>query len=98
MSYRGDADVSDQVASRDLRLLVDAGLLEARGERRGRFYVRTPKLLELDERIRGQRQPKSLEDPFELAAQAVERPLGDGRHTRLMKLDSAAAERRPQDV
>ena len=70
-TYRAETGVSDQVASRDLRLLVDAGFLEARGERRGRFYVRTPLLVQLDERVRSNRPPKSLEDPFALAEQAV---------------------------
>lgn len=70
-NYRLDADVSDQVASRDLRLLVDASLLEARGERRGRFYVRAPRLAELDDRLRQRRPARGEDDPFILAAEAV---------------------------
>lgn len=38
-TYRGVASVSDQVASRDLQKMVDAGLLVPHGERRGRHYV-----------------------------------------------------------
>jgi Fic family protein len=38
-TYRKAADVSDAVASRDLGMLVSAGLLLAQGEKRGRFYV-----------------------------------------------------------
>lgn len=38
-TYRKAADVSDAVASRDLGMLVSAGLLVAQGEKRGRFYV-----------------------------------------------------------
>ena len=38
-TYRKAADISDPLASRDLRALVDAGLLVPRGERRGRHYV-----------------------------------------------------------
>jgi Fic family protein len=38
-TYRKAADVSDAVASRDLGILVSAGLLVAQGEKRGRFYV-----------------------------------------------------------
>jgi Fic family protein len=72
LTYRGETGVSDQVASRDLRLLVDAGLLEPQGERRGRHYIRTPRLLELDNKIRARRPPKSLQDPFVLAATAVD--------------------------
>jgi DNA-binding transcriptional ArsR family regulator len=70
--YRSEAGVSEQVASRDLRLLVTAGLLEARGERRGRFYVRSRALVELDEAIRRRRPPRSQDDPFILAQQAVD--------------------------
>ena len=33
------ADVSDRVASADLRKLVDSGLLQPVGERRGRYYL-----------------------------------------------------------
>jgi len=72
LTYRGETGVSDQVASRDLRLLVDAGLLEPQGERRGRHYIRTPRLFELDNKIRARRPPKSLQDPFVLAATAVD--------------------------
>ena len=38
-TYRGMASVSEQVASRDLQKMVEAGLLVPRGERRGRHYV-----------------------------------------------------------
>jgi len=38
-TYRKAAEVSDAVASRDLAQLVAAGLLVARGEKRGRLYV-----------------------------------------------------------
>jgi len=37
--YREDQQISDVVASRDLKKLTDAGLLEAIGEKRGRYYV-----------------------------------------------------------
>ena len=71
-AYRADADVSDQVASRDLRQLVDAGLLEARGERRGRTYTRARRLIALDEEIRRRRPARISDDPFDLAREAVE--------------------------
>ena len=38
------AGVSDRVATSDLRKMVDAGLLSAIGERRGRYYVATDRL------------------------------------------------------
>lgn len=36
--YMNSADVSEQVASRDLKLLVERGLLVAEGETKGRIY------------------------------------------------------------
>jgi hypothetical protein len=37
--YREDQEISDVVASRDLKKLCEAGLLEPVGEKRGRYYV-----------------------------------------------------------
>ena len=74
VTYRGETGVSDQVASRDLRLLVDAGYLDSRGERRGRFYVRTGVLEELDAQIRARRSPGTQDDPFALASEAIGQP------------------------
>ena len=37
--YQRDNDVSDVVASRDLRKLCDLGLLQPIGEKRGRYYI-----------------------------------------------------------
>jgi Fic family protein len=62
-TYRELADVSEAVAGRDLKALVDAGLLAAVGERRGRYYLATPDLRSLDRAIRRTRRP--VEDPFE---------------------------------
>jgi Fic family protein len=45
--YLLSAEVSEQVASRDLKQLVDAGLLEATGETRGRIYTASPLLREV---------------------------------------------------
>jgi Fic family protein len=50
-TYRPIADVSDQVASRDLKLAVDARLLIARGEKRRRFYVASTGLEAMRERV-----------------------------------------------
>jgi Fic family protein len=61
-TYRPVAEISDQLAGRDLLLAVKAGLLIARGERRGRYYERSPRLLEIRERTR---EPRiELDDPF----------------------------------
>jgi Fic family protein len=71
-SYRELADVSDTLASRDLRSLVQAEVLEPIGAARGRFYQATPRLRALDQSIREARRP--LEDPFDLVA--AEQTLG----------------------
>jgi Fic family protein len=61
-TYREAAEVTDNVAGRDLKALVEAGLLESVGERRGRYYVRSEVLKVLESSIR---QPKmEFEDPF----------------------------------
>ncbi|MGC1365375.1 MAG: hypothetical protein WA829_06740, partial [Candidatus Acidiferrum sp.] len=61
--YRRIADVSGVVASRDLRAIVNAGLLVAKGERRGRLYVATDYLKTLAQKIR-ETEPKDIADPF----------------------------------
>jgi len=46
-SYRAYADVSEQVASRDLKMLVAEGLLAAGGQTRGRAYVASPSVKQI---------------------------------------------------
>jgi Fic family protein len=60
-SYRTLAAISDQVASRDLLALCDAGMLVPKGEKRGRYYIAGDWLREVRQ---GVRQPKSATDPF----------------------------------
>ena len=60
--YQKDADVEPGTAARDLRMLVDAGWLEARGETKGRFYVGTPELVRIRQELVG-RRPR-LQDPY----------------------------------
>ena len=60
-SYRVSADVSNNLASRDLKMLVDAGLLIPDGEKRGRFYVAGPRVAEIRRRFR---LPRAFDDPF----------------------------------
>jgi Fic family protein len=69
-SYRGllegeEGQVSDALANRDLRALVAAGLLEARGEKRGRYYVAAAPLRAMRDAAR---RPKGDMDPFAPAA------------------------------
>lgn len=60
-SYRTVAEVSEQVASRDLLMLSDAELLIPHGEKRGRYYLAGKWLKEVRERVR---QPRCTTDPF----------------------------------
>jgi Fic family protein len=60
----GAEDVSEQSATRDLRLMVDAGYLTAHGEKRGRFYTRSAKLQHLREIVVRGRRPQDARDPF----------------------------------
>ena len=68
-SYRASADISNNLASRDLKSLVDAGLLEARGERRGRHYVAGASVRHIRESTRLR---KLSDDPFEEAERQSE--------------------------
>jgi hypothetical protein len=71
------AEVSEQVASRDLRELVDKGLLIGRGETKGRIYDGSPLIREVSlrnyevrtnvdlfrrERCRFPRKPRQVDD------------------------------------
>jgi len=60
-TYRSAADISEQSASKDLRALVNAGLLEAHGAKRGRFYLAAPKILEVQE---GDAEDRIMPDPY----------------------------------
>ena len=57
------ADVSERVATSELKNLVDAGLLRAIGDRRGRYYVASERLQDLNGRIQEAREP--IPDPLE---------------------------------
>lgn len=59
--YMNSAEVSDQVASRDLKILVDQGLLTALGETKGRIYEAAPVLQEIYMR---HYETRSHVDPF----------------------------------
>jgi Fic family protein len=61
--YRLAAEVSNQAATRDLGILVREGLLEPKGERRGRTYVRSAILGAIYTRTREPRMP--YQDPFQ---------------------------------
>ena len=62
--YRKENEISEVVASRDLKRLCDAGLLEAVGEKRGRYYVAAAPLLAVRDKCRDRR---AVSDPYTIA-------------------------------
>jgi hypothetical protein len=60
----GPEEITEATASRDLQKLVRAGLLEPRGERRGRVYVARPALAAIQREVRRKRAPRDDSDPF----------------------------------
>lgn len=58
-------EITEATAGRDLRALVGAELLQARGEKRGRYYVAQPVLAEISRKVRRTRVPRDNTDPFE---------------------------------
>lgn len=62
-------EVSDVTASRDLKAMVEKGLLIPVGERRSRHYLPAQQLTDIRENIRSQRPPRDELDPFALVRQ-----------------------------
>jgi len=60
--YERDADIELGTANRDLRMMVRADLLAPLGETRGRYYVGTPKLRQIRQRVIGER--RNLVNPY----------------------------------
>jgi Fic family protein len=67
MEITAGETVSGLTASRDLKALVDAKLVQPVGRTRGRYYVAEPILLGERKRIQADRAPRETSDPFELA-------------------------------
>jgi Fic family protein len=59
--YRRIAELSEVVAGRDLKAMAEAGLLESRGEKRGRYYLASPTLAALRRHVA---EPKTIASPF----------------------------------
>ncbi|MDR1238088.1 MAG: Fic family protein [Propionibacteriaceae bacterium] len=59
-------EVSEQTAGRDLKALVDDGLLESKGEKRGRYYEASDKVAAVWRAITQTRDPLETADPFQL--------------------------------
>jgi len=70
--YREENEISDVVASRDLKDMCDIGLLAPVGEKRGRFYVAAKPLIEIRQKCRD-KAPSP--DPYDLVGQAQPRQL-----------------------
>ena len=66
--YREENEISDVVASRDLRKMCDLGLLVPHGEKRGRFYTGAPMLVEIaaKHKVSGR-----AEDPYSIIRSRV---------------------------
>jgi Fic family protein len=62
---RAAGDINEHLASRDLKWLVDEGLLIAEGERRGRTYTAATPLYDIGKRARDEFPPKVTSNPFE---------------------------------
>jgi len=73
-SYRVSANISNNLASRDLKALVDAKLLVAQGERRGRHYTPSAAVLAIREQ---HKIPKGVDDPFKSVPDTSQRSLFD---------------------
>jgi Fic family protein len=62
-SYRKDVElveleeITNQVATNDLRKMVDAGLIDQRGSKRGTYYVASSVLTQIRESVRANREP-----------------------------------------
>jgi Fic family protein len=69
--YQAHADLSEYAGGRDLKRLVDVGLLEPRGEKRGRYYVASAQLMALAVPARDVGREWEREDPFEAVQQKL---------------------------
>ena len=63
--YRVENEISDVVASRDLKRLCDLGYLRAVGEKRGRYYVADEALTQIPT---GTRDTSRAPDPYDVVA------------------------------
>ena len=58
-------EISQQVATKDLRDMVNAGLIEQQGAKRGTYYVAAKPLTEIRERVRASREPINADSLFD---------------------------------
>ncbi|HEV7534391.1 MAG TPA: hypothetical protein VGP90_02080, partial [Acidimicrobiia bacterium] len=62
--------ITENTATRDLRAMTAKGLLEAVGEKRGRYYHATAELRDAWRAIRSERPPRGADDPYATAPRA----------------------------
>ncbi len=59
-------EISHQVATNDLRAMVNAGLIAQQGTKRGTYYIAADPLIEVREKIRADRQPIDAASLFDI--------------------------------
>lgn len=64
---RAGEEVSNQTATNDLRVMVDAGLLTKQGSKRGTFYLASKNLMKVYADLRRERQPITTDHLFDLS-------------------------------
>jgi Fic family protein len=69
--YRTEHEISEVVASRDLKKLCDVGYLHPIGEKRGRFYIASPALLQIRESCRDKTRAPN---PYQLLTPGIPIP------------------------
>lgn len=72
VSYQRDADVTQNIASRDLRKLSDLELIEPVGEKRGRIYIAGKELKAARGPLLGSRFRRRFADPYDVVRIAHE--------------------------
>ncbi len=73
--YQEHAELSEHAGGRDLQRMVEAGLLEPKGDKQGRSYIATPRLLSLAQASSEQEREAEQVDP----SAEVRLPLFPGR-------------------
>jgi DNA-binding transcriptional ArsR family regulator len=81
-AYQEEVGVEPGTANRDLKATVKAGLLEARGETRGRYYLGTDLLRRPYFEIRAESRQRIF-DPYEALPEIPSGPIQDTLEQRL---------------
>ncbi len=77
VDFTAGEEISSLTASRDLRALVDARLLNPIGQTRGRLYLGAESVVAERRRIQATRKPKETSDPFKIATGQMSFPMDD---------------------